>query len=98
MRRRDASRVARRCNLLVPSSARRTALAGESMCASPAVMLLANAAHFSTTTVAHSTLVFIFITWSLIVVVFSSVAASVLYLSRFEQEAHRSPGSHIRTP
>jgi serine/threonine protein kinase len=76
--------------LLVPSSARRTALAGVCMCASPAVMLLRNGAHFSTDMLAYSTLVFIFVTWSLIVIVFSSVASSVLYgLRRAVEDAKR---------
>jgi serine/threonine protein kinase len=76
--------------LLVPSSARRTALAGVCMCASPSVMLLAHEAHFSSATLAYSTLVFISVTWSSIVVVFSSVASSVLYgLRRAVEDAKR---------
>jgi hypothetical protein len=76
--------------LLVPSSTRRTAVAGLCMCASPAIMLLGNEAHFSSDTLAYSTLVFIFVTWSLIVVIFSSVASSVLYgLRRAVEDAKR---------
>jgi serine/threonine-protein kinase len=80
--------------LLVPSSARRTALAGVGMCASLAIMLLGNREHFSTTTLAYSTLVFIFVNWSLIVIVFSSVASSVLYGLRREVEDAKRFGQY----
>jgi len=80
--------------LLVPSSALRTALAGVCMCLSPAVMLLGNRAHFSTDTVAYSTLVFIFVNWSVIVIIFSSVASSVLYGLRREVEDAKRFGQY----
>jgi hypothetical protein len=80
--------------LLVPSSVRRTALVGMLMCASLAIMLVAEQEHFSTPTLAYSTLVFIFATWSSIVVVYSSVASSVLYGLRRAVEDAKSFGQY----
>jgi hypothetical protein len=76
--------------LIVPSSARRTALAGFLMTISPTVMVIRHPEHFSGTALAFSTLLSIWITWAMISVVFSTVASTVLYgLRRQVQEAQR---------
>jgi hypothetical protein len=76
--------------LLVPSSAGRTALVGGLMCAASTLMVLVNRPHFSQVGLAFATLVFIFVNWSLIMIVLTVYASWVLYgLRREVQQARR---------
>ena len=76
--------------LLVPSSARRTALVGVLMCGACAGMVLANRDHFSHAGIGYQTLLVLFGNWSLILIVLTSFASSVLYgLRREVQKAQR---------
>jgi serine/threonine-protein kinase len=76
--------------LLVPSSALRTALGGTLVCLGTGAGLLSNPAHFEADWIGFQTLGPLFINWSVVAVVLSSVASGVLYgLRRQVHDARR---------
>jgi serine/threonine protein kinase len=76
--------------LIVPSSGRRTALVGVVMALGSGLSLWLDADHFATAWLAPRTSGALFVTWSLIAVILSSVASMVLYgLRREVRDARR---------
>jgi serine/threonine-protein kinase len=76
--------------LIVPSSARRTALVGVLMALGPALVLVWNTDHFATAWLAPRTTGALFANWAVIAVALSAVASHVLYgLRREVRDARR---------
>jgi serine/threonine-protein kinase len=76
--------------LIIPSSLRRTALAGALLCLSPGVVLFARPEHFSASFLGVSTSGPLFVTWATVAIALTSVASRVLYgLRREVQHALR---------
>jgi hypothetical protein len=81
--------------LVVPSTGARTALAGTLLCAGPGLTLFGNAAHFSTSWMGVRTSGPLFITWSAVAILLTSVASRVLYGLRREVRDARRLGQYM---
>ena len=80
--------------VLVPSSARRTALVGALAVLGPVAVMVMYSSHFALPQVGAPTLVSMFAMWAIVGVALSTVASSVLYGLRREVQAARQLGQY----
>jgi hypothetical protein len=80
--------------VLVPSSARRTALVGGLAVLGPVTVMMLYSSHFALPQLGAPTLVSMFVLWAVVGVALSTVASAVLYGLRREVQAARQLGQY----